>query len=652
MLRYAFGLCLVVSVLLSFAFALESENQPFAHHIKGVWVTRILGEHADACGDGNRVWTWDGKKLYVVDRWATCKQVWALPEEGSIEKVLPAGPVGDGENCQAWVVAEMPKRLFRIETSGNSSEYKELRGNLDSVFTLKGTRGYAWVSTATDPVVLHRLMKGEGTVLCPVPQGLGKFRVLPAGNEGEEAWLIADGGARLYYIGKDGAVKKDYRGELADFRVLGPPAATVSGVQDSVVQDLWIETGQGDQSRLYRVTGGQDPVPFPALDGISISNVFPIDGQRGSAWVQPMANDGLLLLRRNQEPQVLLQPEKQSEGPRERVETLVVSRDGKHAWAKVKSGRQIYFLGADRGEEPYMLLFEDKPLGDVLSVESMFPAQDQEHVWAKDEYGKLHLLSRTTKLKSFDLEKVTDVFPNIGDKDRAWVSHEEGDRLHFVEEDGVLTSHALNSKRSESKAFYAADSKHGWITTGKGIYCFGYDNREDIDTAALKIGDTEIDLNRVRAVVSGNPREGELIDFKLKSHENWLRTAPERKGQIHVSIIQPGHEQPAARAEVPPQGKREWALRFSPEPKIRYQVSLTLEDDLGSNFQIAWPDVTFPKPWWEEKWLATLIAYLGIVALAIVTLLLFRPVPVVSSWSPLVCWLLGGAAPWLFEAGK
>jgi hypothetical protein len=56
--------------------------------------------------------------------------VTARAEQGNIDKVYPAGRVGEGSKRQAWVVAGMPRKLFRVVSVGGHA------GGLESLHVL------------------------------------------------------------------------------------------------------------------------------------------------------------------------------------------------------------------------------------------------------------------------------------------------------------------------------------------------------------------------------------------------------------------------------------------------------------------------------------------------------------------------------------
>jgi hypothetical protein len=193
---------------------------------------------------------------------------------------------------------------------------------------------------------------------------------------------------------------------------------------------------------------------------------------------------------------------------------------------------------------------------------------------------------------------------------------------------------------------FAGDGKHGWISRSGHNYVFGFATREDFVSVRLDIGKVPFELPTADGKrVFDHGLSVKLVDFQPKFPMEVLKHT-DSEGNVLITVVKDGNvlQDITKRFGSDMEGSfRRWR---EGELDFDGQLSMQIQDSLGSNFHITWPGVSFvrtPIPLYQNPWFVTLAAFLGIALLVAGALLVLRPLPRVSSWSPFACWVLSGA---------
>ncbi len=589
---------------------------------EGIWVARVPGRTGlEPCGDGERAWTWDLDTLYLMDAFGNETKV--LSGRGNIHKVYPATADAAG-HWHAWLETKEPRKLLRVSDDGAVVLCDQpAAGALDLVKFTDGKKCALWLLTKEPPRLFRVEESGR---LCQYHELDDREvdDILPSGDANKTAWALV--------LGKPG---KDLY-QLDDRQAHQVPNLTKISFVKNVIDSgtgtahLWVVTEapqtEDRTSRLYRIDADQGKPALCQLE-VEIDEVYPARGEEGSAWVKTTDGTSLYLVDRAGRTRKTWQAPDQ-------ISALAPLGNGKHALALVAT--QVYSINTDPAAEARRLRAADK-----IAWFDLRSAQQPEQAWALTAWRELHLLDYEKKVTAKPyLENVTDLFVSPSDNQRVWVELKR-ESWHCVDRQSgaVLTGKPIGSNSKPVVA--VADADGGWIATGYATYAYGF-TRNFLRSVKLEIDGKVFDLDSSPGTVRGYPKGGKLnLRFhgaKPRECQAVVTFANENKEPVIVPSKNKYHDDLGLVFDWPAGKSRENA---------KYHVVLSLTDELGTNFHITWPSVDFvaPSPPWYRAALAmTFWAYLGIVAIGAAALLLLRPLPTISSWSPLTCWLLGLAA--------
>lgn len=642
MTRFLYSWLLAATVLLAEGSSRLVLGQSAEPTIEGIWVAKIPGSKdmwLKPCGDGKRAWMWDEKNLYIVDAFGKQKKLFD-GKKWNIAEVYPWTAGTEGEKWHAWVATAEPKELFRVSADGKECRRVELpaKGTIDKVHYASEKNGELWLSTR-EPARLFRVDENGGLHQYDELDDREIDRILPSGDSEKTAWalVIGDAGKSLYQLDDRKAhqvpnlTKILFLKNVIDFGTGKAHLWVVTEAPQKVDKTRrWSVTEapltDDKTSLLYRIDASNGK-PVPCELKFEIGEVHPAGGQEGSAWVKSTDQRSLYLVDKAGRAQKTWQ----STDP---ITAFVPLGDGKHALGLVEYDRRIYSITTDGAPEL-------TPLGaaDKIAWIKLIPGQYGECAWALTYWHELHELDgkKTVTSKPW-LENVSDILVSPLDKNHVWVQCKAA-FLHCVDrKSGVLTGKPIDS--SSEPVFTAADASGGWIATHE-IYAYGY-TRDFLRSVKLTIGHTTFDLESRPGAVQDYPKNGTL-NLQFSFAKPWEGKAIIKfEGANKEDVIVPKMNIYKDDLEL----IFDWPPARSAQD-AQHDVVLSLTDELGTNLRIKWPSVDFvvsSPPWYRGPLALTFWAYLGIVAIGAAALLLLRPLPTISSWSPFSCWLLGLAA--------
>jgi hypothetical protein len=633
--------------------------------------------------------------LYVVDKVGHAKKVQGIPKQLVIEDVYAVRPAAKREKCSAWVLAGDPKKLYLADADGVvtpcTTVANQVPEKVDRLFPSRSRGGHAWLLT-TSPRKLYRVDRDQRVTPYPALDNQDISEILYEDDPAGTTWLAtAADPKRLYRLALDGkaSLYADLGGLARAIRASEKAASPVWLVTESLM-------AAGKETRLYRI-GPNNVAPLRCgPKDVAGSGIYPAR-EAAWVWIKSKAEGGvdptrvkgtIYLLDKQGQVQKTWSP---PEDPRESgvapiKEIYAVDSDEPRAWVIADSRPGLYLLGAKsdqylplesrrvlsfailgRSERALVLvdglsLFlvsADSQAGppslgsmDKLDLTSLTDARDGEHAWALNRWGEIYLLSTKGKVIGYQgCENVTNIYP---EKDHAWVEMKQREYHCLDKQGGVLTSRPLASSTRIS-IYLAGDGQHRWIAALNSSYASGHGVADDIKKARLRVGQTTFDLASAgKLEIAGDPGKVELLDLQLGSGESW------DSGNLHLSVVGAGKTifPSTSTHSSDPQALKTWSCNWEegePDPRQTYRLVLALRNDLGSDLRITWPEAVFVAsgpPWYRNKWLVTVAVFLGIAVVAGVAFLVLRPLPALSSWSPLLFWLLGAAGTRLPDLDK